>query len=244
MATTVRDELLTRLHDPRAIPILARHAIPVVGVFVLGWSVLETVASLLLDALSTLWLVGAAGCYFAAKQFDYGETGLVAKLQLWAGVLGSFAVVAGVLTFAVAVPAFFLLPLVQSAHVDAWTLVTTGWLPRAFGGMVLCQIPAFVTRVREAEASKVAPEKMGMDAEVGFVLHRIVMVASFTWVFTLFGRYALYVLVLAAQAFGAGTEIMRDRYVASIMPTKRSSAAEPAAQHASMPRRMRKRRRR
>ena len=185
--THLQEELLTRLRDPRAIPILARHAIPVVGVFVLGWSVLETVAALFLDALSTLWLVGAAGSYFAARQLDYGETGVVATLQFWAGVLGTFVVVAGVLTFAVAVPAFFLLPLVQSAHVDPWTLVTSGWLPRAFGGMVLCQIPGVVTRVRAATASQVAPENMGMDAEVGFVLHRIVMVASFTWLFMVFG---------------------------------------------------------
>jgi hypothetical protein len=236
--TDFRTELATRLRDPRAIPILARHAIPIVGVFVLGWSVLETVASLFLDALSTLWLVGATGCWFAAKQYDYGETGIIATLQFWAGVLGSFVVVAGLLTFAVAVPTMFLLPLVQNADVDPWTLLTTGWLPRAFGGMVLCQVPSFVARIRAAEAEKIAPEKMGMDAEVGFVLHRIVVIASFTWLLTIFGSYALYVLVLGAQAFGAVTEIMRDRYVASLMLRASSSRADPAG---SRPRKRRRR---
>ncbi len=41
---TLRAELFDRLRDPRAVPILMRNAIPVIGVFVFGWSALEAVA--------------------------------------------------------------------------------------------------------------------------------------------------------------------------------------------------------
>lgn len=215
-----RATFFDRLRDPRAIPILARHTIPVIGVFVFEWSVLETVASLFLDALSTLWLVAAMASYFAAKQFEYGETGLMDALHFWAGVFGIFVFGAGVLTFAVGIPVFMLLPLVESAHVDPRTLLTTGWLPRAFGFMVLCQIPSFVQRVRTLEATALAPEKMGMDAETGFVLHRTVMLAAMGSMLAILGPYALPVLVILAQAVGAGSEIMRDRYIGYLMAAR------------------------
>jgi hypothetical protein len=72
--------------------------------------------------------------------------------------------------------------------------------------------------VRNFEASRVAPEKMGMDLETGFVLHRFVMLAVMASMLVIVGAYALRVTVVLAQAFGAGTEIMRDRYVG--MPTQ------------------------
>jgi hypothetical protein len=240
LATTLR----ARLRDPRAVPILARHAIPVIGVFVLGWSVLETIAALFLDALSTLWLVGAMGAYFAAKELDYGETGIIAGLQFWAGVFGVFVVIAGILTFAIGVPAMFLLPLLDQADVHPLTLLTSGWLPRAFGLMVACQIPGLVQRVRHFEAAGVAPEKMGMDAETGFVLHRTVMLAVMATMLAVLGRFALPVLVIVAQTFGALTEIMRDEYVGYLMTERRGTP--PAASPAGPPprRRWRKRRKR
>jgi hypothetical protein len=227
-----------RLRDPRAIPILARHMIPVIGVFVFGWSVLETVASLVLDALSTLWLVGAMASYFAAKQFDYGETGVMHALHFWAGVLGTFIVIAALLTFALAVPASFLLTLVDSAAVDPRTLLTSGWLPRAFGFMVLCQIPSFLQRVRALQSAAIPPEKMGMDAETGFVLHRTIMLALTASMLAIFGPYALHALVIVAQALGAGSEIMRDHYIGYLMASRQP--ASPTGAVVSKYRRRRK----
>jgi hypothetical protein len=239
----LRAVFLERVTDPRAVPILARHAIPVIGVFVFGWSVLETIAALFLDALSTLWMVGAMGSYFAAQQFDQsGETGLMASLHFWAGVFGTFLVIAGLLSFFVAVPAFFLLPLVQSANLDPTTLFTSGWLPRAFALMVACQLPGFVQRVRAAEAAGTAPEQMGMDAEVGFVAHRTVLLAMLASMLAIFGPYALHVLVIVAQVLGAGSEIMRDHYVGYLMAGKRPRASTPGAATSGASRRRRKRR--
>jgi hypothetical protein len=242
------DTLLARLRDPRAIPILARHSIPVIGVFVLSWSVLETVAALFLDALSTLWLVGAMAAYFAAKQFDYGEDGVLHALHFWAGVFGIFVFGAGILTFTVGVPAFMLLPLVESAHVDPRTLLTSGWLPRAFGFMLLCQLPSFVQRVRLLEATGLAPEKMGLDGETGFVLHRTVLLAALGSMLAILGPYALPVLVVLAQAVGAGSEIMRDRYIGYLMASRTPAGATEARPVSARPiagskfRRRRKRR--
>jgi hypothetical protein len=236
--------LLARLRDPRAIPILLRHAIPVIGVFVLGWSVLETLGALFLDALSTLWLIAAMASYFAAKQFDYGETGVTHAFEFWAGVFGIFLFGAGLMTFTIGVLAFMLLPLVQLADVDPQTLLTSGWLPRAFGMMVVCQIPSFVQRVRWLEAQEIPPEKMGMDAETGFALHRTAVLAAIGSMLAIFGPYALHALVLAGQALGAGSEIMRDKYVGYLMasraPAGPSSHSEPTSAGAKRRRRRRR----
>ncbi len=70
----LRATLFERLRDPRAVPILARHAIPVIGVFVLGWSVLETIAALFLDALSTLWLARRDGLVLRREGARLGRT--------------------------------------------------------------------------------------------------------------------------------------------------------------------------
>jgi hypothetical protein len=220
----LRATLFERLRDPRAVPILARHAIPVIGVFVLGWSVLETIAALFLDGLSTLWLLAAMGSYFAVKELDWGEPGIIAALQFWAGVLGSFLVIAAILSVAILVPAMFFLPLVQSADVDPMSLVTSGWLPRAFGFMVACQLPGFIQRIRHFQATGTPPEKMGVDAETALVLHRMVMLAVVATMLAAFGRYALPVMVIVAQAFGAGAEIMRDEYVGYLLSGRSDSA--------------------
>jgi hypothetical protein len=237
-AAEFRAVLFSRLADPRAIPILMRHAIPVIGVFVFDWSVLETVAALLLDAVSTLWMVGALGSYLAVKELDHGEPGLMSTLHFWAGVLGTFLVIAGLLTFMVAVPAAFFLPLVQSAGADPMTLVTSGWLPRAFAAMLAFQLPGLAGRIRAAQASGVAPEKMGMDTEVGFVVHRTALLSGMSSMLALFGPYALHVLVIAAQVLGAVSEIMRDHYVGMLMGGSRPSQSASTM----APRRRRKRR--
>lgn len=239
----LRAEFLDRLTDPRAVPILARHAIPVIGVLLFDWSVLKVIAALLLDALSTLWMVGAVGSYFGVKQFRHDtEDPLRNALHFWAAVLGTFLVVAGLLTIFVVVPASFLLPLVQSADLDPMELLTSGWLLRAFGLMLACQLPGLVQRVRELQASGADPEKMGMDAEVGFVVHRVIVLVMLSSFLGIFGPYALHVLVIVAQAFGAGTEIMRDRYVAHLLVGSKSS--RPLARVEGAARRARRRRKR
>lgn len=237
IATDFRTELLTRLTDPRAVPILMRHAIPVVGVFVFGWSVLETVTALLLDALSTLWMVAGMGAYLAVKDTTKAETtGVRATLRFWTNVVVAFVFIAAILSLFVVVPAFFLLPLVQSAHLDPMAIVTSGWLPRAFAAMLACQLPGLVGRLRDAEAAGIAPEKMGMDKEVGFIAHRTVMLGVLASMLAVFGSYALHALVIVAQVLGAGSEIMRDHYVAHVMGTGRSTpAAQPATRKRRLP---------
>lgn len=244
--TRDRELFLQRLTDPRAVPILARNAIPVIGVFVFGWSVLETLAALFLDALSTLWVVGAVASYFGAKQFDYGETGVLDQLHFWAGVVGIFVFAAAILTFALAVPMAMLLPLAHSTDVDPWTLVASGWLPRAFGLMVACQIPSFAQRIRVAQASGLPPDKLGLDGEIGFLLHRTVILTAIGSSLVVFGAYALHLLVIVAQTISAVSEIMRDRYVGYLMTSLHPPAGPEAA--ATTPearrRRWRKRKRR
>jgi hypothetical protein len=214
----LRAEFFARVRDPRAVPILARHAIPVIGVFVFHWSVLETIAALLMDALSTLWSVAGMGAYLAVRDTTKSpKTGVTAALRFWASVVLTFVFVGGILSLFVVVPAMFLLPLVQSAHLDPTSLVTSGWLQCAFAAMLVCQLPGVVKRVRDAEAAGIAPEKMGMDKDVGFIAHRTVLLGVWSSMLAIFGPYALHVLVIVAQAFGAGSEIMRDRYETYVM---------------------------
>jgi hypothetical protein len=89
---------------------------------------------------------------------------------------------------------------------------------------------------------------MGMDAETGLVLHRMVMLAVVATMLAAFGRYALPVMVIVAQAFGAGAEIMRDEYVGYLLSDRsnsaRSATASPPAPRAPTPRPGRKRRKR
>lgn len=237
----LRAEFFDRVTDARAVPILARHAIPVIGVLLFGWSVLEVIAALLLDAVSTLWTVGAVGSYFAVKQFHHDtEDPIRNALHFWAGVLGTFLFIAGLLSIFVVVPASMMLPLLQGADLDPMELITSGWLPRAFALMLACQLPGLVQRIRSLQASGVAPEKMGMDAEVGFVVHRVIVLGMVSSFLAIFGAYALHALVIVAQAFGAGTEIMRDRYVTEIMGG--SKPARPLARVESAARRARRRR--
>lgn len=244
LPTSDRDLFFARLKDPRAVPILARNAIPVIGVFVFGWSVMETLAALFLDALSTLWVVGAVASYFGAKQFDYGETGVLDALHFWAGVLGIFLFAAAILTFALAVPMAMLLPLAMRADVDPWTLVASGWLPRAFGLMVACQIPSFAQRIRAAQASGLPPEKLGLEGEIGFLLHRSVILTAIGSSLAVFGAYALHLLVIVAQAVSAVSEIMRDRYVGYLMTSLHAPAAPATPDETPRLRRWRKRKRR
>ena len=209
----MRAELLDRVTDPRAVPILMRHAIPVIGVFVFGWSVLETIAALLMDALSMLWMVAGMGAYLAVRDTTKSQPGIVGVVDFWVKVFMTFLLVGGLLSLFVIVPAMFLMPLVQSARLDPMEIVTSGWLPRAFAAMLVCQLPGLVARVRDAEAAGLAPEKMGMDKEVGFVAHRTVLLGAFSSMLAIFGPYALHLLVIVAQIFGAASEIMRDRYL-------------------------------
>ena len=103
------------------------------------------------------------------------------------------------------------------------TLVTSGWLPRAFAAMLACQLPGVVGRVRAAEAAGIDPDKMGMDKEVGFIAHRTVLLGMLASMLAIFGPYALHVLVIVTQVFGAGSEIMRDRYMAYVVGTRQAA---------------------
>ena len=240
--SNVRAEFFDRLTDPRAVPILMRHAIPVLGVFVFDWSVLEVVAALLLDAVSTLWVLGAVGAYFAAKEVaPSDDTSVLAYLEFWAAVFGMFLVLAGLLTFMVGVPASFLLPVVLRADLDPMTLVTSGWLPRAFGAMLACQLPGFAQRVRAAQAAGPGEAKRTIQGEVGFVVHRVMMLASLSSLLYLFGRYGLDLLVIVAQVLGAGTELMRDHYIGHLMAPERPGGASSAAATRRYRRRCRRR---
>jgi hypothetical protein len=103
------------------------------------------------------------------------------------------------------------------------SVVANGWLLRAFAAMLVCQLPGLVGRVRDAEAAGIAPEKMGMDKDVGFIAHRTVLLGATSSMLAIFGPYALHVLVIVAQALGAGSEIMRDRYLSLVMGPDRAA---------------------
>ena len=67
------------------------------------------------------------------------------------------------------------------------------------------------------------------------------MLAVMATMLAVFGRYALPILVILAQTFGAVTEIMRDHYIGYLMADRRPRPAPPTPTERRRRRRQRKR---
>jgi len=202
------DTLRGRLRQPRVWLIAARHAVPLVGVFALEWSALETTAALFLDALSSLWLLGALAAYFTMRRLAHGDEDFLDRVNLVVGGVCLFAVVAALLTFAVAVPAWFAALALFGAPATDWrVLLEHGRLVQAFGVMLALQAPRFFAVLTGPARD---PAGLGLDTQVGFLLHRLVTIAIAATALSVLGSAAIDAVVVVAQAYAAGTEIMRD----------------------------------
>lgn len=197
-----------RPSDLEAAAIIARHSIPLIGVFVLGWSPLEVVASLFLDSLSVLARAAGVGTYFNTNMFAYEDQGLIDRLNLIIGAFVVFLVVFGLLAFALGVLGFFIWGYVLHPNdVDLLGLLYDRSLAVSFGAMLTCQLPGMVQFIRahdeESARTVVAPE-------VGFILRRVAIIAGACSVLgVLPGAIALGAAIVLIQMVLAASEIFR-----------------------------------
>jgi hypothetical protein len=197
-----------RASDLEAAAIIARHSIPLIGVFALGWSPLEVIASLFLDSLSVLARAAGVGIYYNTSPFAYEDQGLIDRINLIIGSFVVFLVVFGLLAFALGVLGFFIWGYVlQPSGVDVSALVYDRSLAVGFGAMLTCQLPGLVQFIRahdeESARTVVAPE-------VGFILRRVAVIAGACSVLGILpGDIALGAAIVLIQTVLAASEIYR-----------------------------------
>ena len=197
-----------RASDLETAAIVARHSIPLFGVFVLGWSPLEVIAALFLDSLSVLARAAGVGTYYNTSPFAYDDQGLIDRFNLIIGSLVAFLIVFGLMAFALGVLGFFVWGYVlHPSGIDLSELVSDRSLAVGFGAMLTCQLPGLVQFIRahdeESARKVVAPE-------VGFILRRVAVIAGACSVLGILpGEIALGAAVVIVQMVLAASEIFR-----------------------------------
>jgi len=229
-----------RLSDPTAWATILRHAVPVFGVLVAGWSALETLVSLVLDAVSVLACAAAIGSTLAVRSFAHDRQGWIDRANLVAGGVVIFVLVTALLLFAIGVPAAALwLVALRGNEDELWRLAGDPWLQASFAAMVACQIPRWLAAVRTLDAETA---RRALAPEVGYVLVRFVVVASAAGALALLPpRLALLGALVVVQGVLAGTELLADQYLAWLARDE-ATARDPAARTATGARRRRRRR--
>jgi hypothetical protein len=197
--------------------IVLRYALPVLGVLLLGWSALETLAALFLNSLSTLLVCAAVGTYFVTGELAHDDMDVLDRVNLVVGGVCIFVLVAGLLAFALAVPsAFVWVHVFESGGVRPAELLQHPALLRAFALMLAFQVPHFLRLIGTDSASA----RRVVMPEVGFVLLQVIGIAMVSGVVALLpGRVILVTVLILAQGVLAWTELDRDRHLKALLAT-------------------------
>lgn len=216
-------------HDPSAWATILRHAIPIAGVIYFGWSALEALVLLVLDAWSVLLCLAGVGTTFVVRDMIHDEMGFIDRANLLVGGFLAFLLVGALLGFALGVPAAMLLSTVAGGDGDQLlAVVADRTLLATFAGMLLFQLPRYrglVARFDSAAARDI------VQPQVGFVLIRMALIASAGMAFRILpARAAQLAALVVAQAMLALSEIVADRLLTSLGAAERGAAdARPAA---------------
>lgn len=208
IAHTAAPQRWQRAGDLEAAAIIARHSIPLIGVFALGWSPLEVIASLFLDSLSVLARATGIGIYYNTSPFAYEDHGVIDRLNLIIGSFVVFLIVFGLLAFALGVLGFFVWGYVLRPNdVDLSTLGYDRTLAVGFGAMLACQLPGALQFIRAHDEESA---RTVVAAEVGFILRRVALIAgACSLVGILPGEIAVGAAIVLIQAVLAASEIFR-----------------------------------
>lgn len=189
--------------------VVARHALPIVGVAFAGWSALESVVTIVLDGVSSLWCVAALAAVFVTQESTPKDDGDSMRTL---NAIAAFLVVAGILTIAAGILACFIL-----AHAFAESggelvaLASDTKLWWAFAFLVLAQIPRFLETVTSETPESAKPLVQG---EAGFQLLRLALIAGLSEVLLIFsGRAAQIGMLVVAQGVLAGLELVGPRAI-------------------------------
>ncbi len=203
------------LREPRTWGIVARHMVPVAGVVMLGWSGIQAISVVALDTLAGLWGVVAVASILAAREkYDADARDLYEAIIT--GLL-VFGIVAGLLTFAVAVVAFVLAGSVLArADLDPSELLEQGWVFYAFGGLLVLHAPHTIT-ILATTTGKTA--KSVLEPRVGFLLRRLILAGmACSFLSVLWGRAAVFGALVVSQLVLAAHEVFGDRLHAVLFP--------------------------
>jgi hypothetical protein len=199
--------------DPTAWATVLRHALPVVFVLLAGWSALEVLVSLVLDAASVLACASAVASTLAVRSFAHDEQDWIDRLNVVAGGVVLFAVVTALLLFAIGVPAAMVwLAALRGNEADLARLARDPWLQASFAGMLACQVPRWLSAVRTLDD---ASARRALAPEVGFVLLRFVLIGGAAAVLGLLPAGAALVgTLVVVQGVLAVTEVFADEHLA------------------------------
>lgn len=233
----MKGALLERLTgDPTAWVTILRHLVPIAGVLLFGWSALESLVALFLDAWSVVLCLAAVAATWTMRNFVHEDMDVADWANLVTGGVCLFAVVGALLGFAIAVPASMLLATVAGDEAASLReMLRSRSLLSSFATMLAFQVPrwwALSARAAEADARRV------VELEVGFVLVRTVWIGMAGVAFAILpaGTSVLGALI-GAQTVLALTEILSDRILhglaasdrAGDTATEQAGAARPAA---------------
>jgi len=212
------------LREPRTWGILARHMVPVAGVLLLDWSGIQAISVVALDTLAGLWCVVAVGAVLVAREQWYG-----AEKDLYSAVVGGlvvFGIVAGLMTFMVAVLAFVLGgSALERADLEPRELLEDGWVYWAFGGLLVMQVPHFLTLMSGITGQTA---KSVLEPRVGYLLRRFALagVACSSLAF-LWGWAAVVGALVVTQLVLAAHEVFGDKLHATLFPEIAPPTAAP-----------------
>jgi len=213
---SIRDRLKD---DPTAWATVARHALPVAMVVGAGWSALETLVAMLLDATSVLACAAAVASTVTTRSFAHRGQGPLDRLSLVAGGAVIFAIVTALLLFAAAVPmAGVWLAALRGRESALVALVDDPWLQASFAGMLAAQVPRYAFLVRTPD---VQSARRVVEAEVGFVLLRLVLIGGAAGLLGLLpAGWALLATLVLVQTVLAATEILADGQLAGLLAAR------------------------
>ncbi len=196
--------------------VVARNAVPVVGVFVLGWSATALLLLYFADTMAGMWAVLAALTYRFSGADATGRLGDALN-----GILGAFAsalFLAAMIAVPLGIPLLFVLGLSEPWWAIAWAD------PEFRIGVAILLLTAVVAAVRHYLAVR-RGEEGGLEVKRDFAIlitRWMLVVLVMYWIAGLAGRAAPYLLVVAYAAASAWSDLEPERF-ANLFPERRGS---------------------
>jgi len=207
LATSERRALLgTAEKRERLIFAIARHLIPIIGIFFLGWSAGNIVVLYFADTLGALWAIFCAGMF----QFSPGLFQQSLPSRLW--TMGGLAVVGLFLVAFFAVPLGMPLFFVTVSANWSWqeAVAEQGFV----FGLITIVVLSVVGMARHTMMLRSDPRGMDiLKREFGIVMTRWVIVILLVYfIALLLGEWGMFILVLAYAGGTIAAEVAPDRF--------------------------------
>lgn len=191
----------------RFVFVILRNAIPLVGIFFLGWSAQNLIVLYFADTLGAMWalVTGLALNFPEAK----AQTGFFERLNAWGTMLFVGAFLIAFMAIPLGMPLFIYLMLVQ------WDWRAALSDTEFVFGIVLIVVLSLVGMLRHYQIiERLTPDGSNVKHDFGILMTRwvIVLILIYLMGFVL-GEWGAYVMVLGYLAATVASEIMPERFV-------------------------------